>query len=477
MNRPVSVLHATTEIAPWIKTGGLADVTAALPEALARQGTDTRTVVPGFPAILDALQEARSIYEAKGLFGTAHMRVLQGRLPGRSTAVYVIDAPSMYLRPGTPYAPPQGQDWGDNLLRFAMLGWVSAKLASGEIDDAWRPDVLHVHDWHPALAHAYLADAWPPVKTVLTIHNIDYTGRFQPHDFHRLNLPHWVAAGLGPLEFFGDLCLLKAGMLLAHKVTTVSRTYAAEIIAGKHGNGLDTVARSRADGITGIVNGVDYGTWDPRNDPLLPAHYHPDDLAGKAACKTALRARFDLESLPDRPIFVIVSRLNRQKGLDLAADAADAIVESGGQLIVIGSGENQLEWRFQMLRDRHPRHIGVYLGYSDPLAHLAIAGGDVLLMPSRHEPCGLTQLYAKRYGTLPIVQSNGGLADTVDERTGFLFDERFTTLAETARQAMRLFQDRKRWRAMMSAAMRSDHGWQRSAIEYQQLYDRLTVQR
>ena len=190
-----------------------------------------------------------------------------------------------------------------------------------------------------------------------------------------------------------------------------------------------------------------------------------------------MRARFDLESLPDRPIFVIVSRLNRQKGLDLAADAADAIVESGGQLIVIGSGENQLEWRFQMLRDRHPRHIGVYLGYSDPLAHLAIAGGDVLLMPSRHEPCGLTQLYAKRYGTLPIVQSNGGLADTVDERTGFLFDERFTTLAETARQAMRLFQDRKRWRAMMSAAMLSDHGWQRSAIEYQQLYDRLTVQR
>ena len=172
-----------------------------------------------------------------------------------------------------------------------------------------------------------------------------------------------------------------------------------------------------------------------------------------------------------------MSRLNRQKGLDLAADAADAIVESGGQLIVIGSGENQLEWRFQMLRDRHPRHIGVYLGYSDPLAHLAIAGGDVLLMPSRHEPCGLTQLYAKRYGTLPIVQSNGGLADTVDERTGFLFDERFTTLAETARQAMRLFQDRKRWRAMMSAAMLSDHGWQRSAIEYQQLYDRLTVQR
>jgi starch synthase len=291
-----------------------------------------------------------------------------------------------------------------------------------------------------------------------------------------------VAAGLGPLEFFGDLCLLKAGMLLAHKVTTVSRTYAAEIIAGKHGNGLDTVARSRADGITGIVNGVDYGTWDPRNDPLLPAHYHPDDLAGKAACKTALRARFDLESLPDRPIFVIVSRLNRQKGLDLAADAADAIVESGGQLIVIGSGENQLEWRFQMLRDRHPRHIGVYLGYSDPLAHLAIAGGDVLLMPSRHEPCGLTQLYALRYGTLPLVRATGGLVDTVIDTTpdtlqsgmanGFVFDTYDSQALERAVwRALDAHADRDLWSGLVRRAMLQDWSWDSSGREYLRVYE------
>lgn len=473
MSRPASVLHATTELFPWMKTGGLADVTAALPEALVQLGTDTRTVVPGFPSILEALQEAEAVYEAQGLFGTARLRVLRGRLPARSSLVYVIDAPSMYLRPGTPYAPPHGDDWGDNLMRFALLGWVAAKLASGEIDREWRPNVLHVHDWHPALAHAYLADAWPPVKTVLTIHNIDYTGRFRSHDFHRLNLPHWLAAGLGPLEFFGDLCLLKGGMLLAHKVTTVSRTYAQEILSGRHGSGLDTVARSRGDGIVGIVNGVDYGTWDPVSDPLLPAHYDREHLDGKAQCKLALRARFNLVDRPDTPIFVIVSRLNRQKGLDLAADAADALVEAGAQLVLVGSGDRHLEWRFQQLRDRHPQNIGVYFGYSEPLAHLAIAGGDVLVMPSRHEPCGLTQLYAKRYGTLPLVQANGGLADTVDERTGFRFDERYTPLAEIVRQAIHRYHDRGQWLAMMSAAMRADHGWRQSAIEYQQLYDGL----
>lgn len=474
MSRPASVLHATTELFPWMKTGGLADVTAALPEALAELGTDTRTVVPGFPAILDALQEPETIYEAQGLFGTARVRVLKGHLPTRSSLVYVIDAPSMYLRPGTPYAPPHGDDWGDNLMRFGLLGWVAAKLATGEIDRHWRPDVLHVHDWHPALAFAYLTDAWPAVKTVLTIHNIDYTGRFRPHDFHRLNLPHWLAAGLGPLEFFGDLCLLKAGMLLAHKVTTVSRTYAQEILAGRHGSGLDTVARARADGIVGIVNGVDYGTWDPASDPLLPVHYDRSNLVGKAQCKRALRARCNLPERADAPVFVIVSRLNRQKGLDLVADAADALVESGGQLVLVGSGDRHLEWRFQQLRDRHPQHIGVYFGYSEPLAHLAIAGGDVLVMPSRHEPCGLTQLYAKRYGSLPLVQANGGLADTVDEHTGFRFDERFTRLADTIGLATHLFRnDRQRWQTMMSAAMRADHGWQQSALEYQQLYDGL----
>jgi len=473
MSRSASVLHATTELVPWIKTGGLADVAGALPEALAQQGTQNRTIVPGFPAILEALFEAQTVYEAQGVFGTARMRVLYGRLPGRVTEVYVIDAPSMFRRPGTPYASPQGEEWGDNLMRFALLGWVAARLASGEIDPNWRPDVLHVHDWHPALAHAYLADGWSPAKTVLTIHNIDYTGRFRLQEFHRLGLPHWLAAGLGPLEFFGDLCLLKAGMILAHRVTTVSRSYAQEILEGRHGGGLDTVARSRGDGLTGIVNGVDYGTWDPATDPLLPAQFAPNRLEGKAECKTALRARFNLAARSMGPLFVIVSRLTLAKGLDLAADATEAIVEAGGQLVLVGTGDRPLEWRFQQLRDRHPQQVGVYFGYSEELAHLAIAGADVLLMPSRHEPCGLTQLYAKRYGTLPIVQATGGLVDTVDERTGFRFDERFTRLADLVGEVARRYRDRERWLSMMAAAMLADHGWAASAAEYQKLYDDL----
>lgn len=467
------VLHAATELFPWVKTGGLADVTAALPEALAEIGVDARTVVPGFPAIMAALSSPVCTYEASGLFGTSTMRVLYGFLPGRKTAVYVVDAPALFQRPGNPYSHPHGGDWNDNLVRFAMLGWAAAKLASGELDKQWRPDVLHVHDWHPALAHAYLTESWPPVKTVFTIHNIDYPGRFPSHDYGRLGLAHWLAAPYGPLEFFGDLCFLKAGMLLAHRVTTVSPTYAEEITRGRHGGGLDAVVRSRGDRLQGILNGVDYGTWDPRHDAHLPYRYDQQNLVGKASCKAALRQHFGLANDTPGPIFIVVSRLNWQKGLDLVIDAADAIVTSGAQLVVIGSGDGHLEWQFQQLQERHPRQIGVHIGYSEPLAHMSMAGGDALLMPSRHEPCGLTQLYAKRYGTLPVVQSVGGLADTVDHHTGFTFDEHFTALSDIVQHVVHVFGDKPRWNHMLMAAMNQDFGWESSAHEYLRLYREL----
>ena len=464
------VLHATTELFPWVKTGGLADVAAALPEALANIGVDARTVVPGFPAIMAAVSAPVCVYEAHGLFGTARMRVLYGFLPGRNTAVYIVDAPALFQRPGNPYSHPYDGDWNDNLVRFAMLGWVAAKLAAGELDQQWKPDVLHVHDWHPALAHAYLTETWPPVKTVFTIHNIDYPGRFPPHDYGRLGLAHWLAAPYGPLEFFGDLCFLKAGILLAHRVTTVSPTYADEITQGRHGGGLDAVIRSRGDRLQGILNGVDYGTWDPRCDAHLPHVYDPQSLSGKRACKTALRQHFSLANDATGPLFIVVSRLNWQKGLDLVIEAAETIVASGGQLVVIGSGDGHLEWQFRQLQERHPKAIGVHIGYSEPLAHLSMAGGDALLMPSRHEPCGLTQLYAKRYGTLPVVQSVGGLADTVDHQTGFTFDEHFTALSDVVQHVAHVNTDRNRWHHMMMAAMSQDFGWERSAHQYLRLY-------
>ena len=467
------VLHAATELFPWVKTGGLADVTAALPEALAEIGVDARTVVPGFPAIMAALSSPVCTYEASGLFGTSTMRILYGFLPGRKTAVYVVDAPALFQRPGNPYSHPHGGDWNDNLVRFAMLGWAAAKLASGELDKQWRPDVLHVHDWHPALAHAYLTESWPPVKTVFTVHNIDYPGRFPPHDYGRLGLAHWLAAPYGPLEFFGDLCFLKAGMLLAHRVTTVSPTYAEEITQGRHGGGLDAVVRSRGDRLQGILNGVDYDTWDPRHDAHLPYRYDQQNLVGKASCKAALRQHFGLANDTPGPIFIVVSRLNWQKGLDLVIDAAEAIVTSGAQLVVIGSGDGHLEWQSQQLQERHPRQIGVHIGYSEPLAHMSMAGGDALLMPSRHEPCGLTQLYAKRYGTLPVVQSVGGLADTVDHHTGFTFDERFTALSDIVQHVVHVFGDKPRWNHMLMAAMNQDFGWESSAHEYLRLYREL----
>jgi len=445
------VLHATTELFPWVKTGGLADVAAALPEAVGEMGIDTRTIVPGFPAIMAALENPAPIYEVHGLFATATTRILYGHLPDRKTAVYVVDSPALFQRPGNPYSHPQGGDWNDNLLRFAVLGWAAAKLAGGELDRQWRADVLHVHDWHPALAHAYLSETWPPVKTVFTIHNIDYPGRFPPHDCGRLGLPHWLAAPYGPLEFFGDLCPTR----------------------GRFGGGLDGVVRARGDRLVGILNGVDYRTWDPRHDTHLPCAYDPQSLAGKAACRVQLRRHFSLTENASGPIFVVISRLNWQKGLELVVDAAATIVASGAQLVVIGSGEGHLEWQFRQLQDRFPRQVGVHIGYSEPLAHLAMAGGDALLMPSRHEPCGLTQLYAKRYGTLPVVQSVGGLADTVDPQTGFIFDEHFTALADVVQHVAYVHRDQARWQHMMLTAMAQDFAWENSAREYLRVYREL----
>jgi starch synthase len=466
----LSVLHATTELFPWVKTGGLADVAAALPEALDAIGIDTRIIIPGFPEIISALRDDRVVYEAQGLLGTSRMRLRLGTLPSRNALVYVIDVPSLYARPGSPYSHPYDGDWSDNLIRFAMLGWAAARLAAGDLDPNWKPAVLHVHDWHPALALAYLADSWPPVKSVFTIHNIDYQGRFPPHDFHRLGLPHWISAPYGPLEFFGDLCFMKAGVLLAHKVTTVSPTYAREVTDGLHGHGIDSVIRSRGDSITGILNGVDYGVWDPRHDEHLPALFGVDDLTGKPHCKAALRSHFGLDDRGDAPIFVVVSRLGWQKGSDLIANAADHLVARGAQLVVVGNGDYQIERRFTELQQRHSGMVATHTGYSERLAHLAIAGGDALIMPSRHEPCGLTQMYAKRYGTLPLVHAVGGLADTVTADTGFRFIERESSLSQAIDGVLQTHQNRPRWMQMMSAAMREDHSWRRSAETYRGVY-------
>ncbi|MBM4191667.1 MAG: glycogen synthase GlgA [Gammaproteobacteria bacterium] len=466
----LSVLHAATELFPWIKTGGLADVAAALPEALGTIGVDTRLVIPGFPDVISALRDDRVVYEAQGLLGTSRMQLRLGTLPSRNTPVYVIDAPSLYARPGSPYSHPHNGDWGDNLIRFAMLGWTAARLAEGGLDPHWRPDVLHVHDWHPALALAYVADSWPPVKSVFTIHNIDYQGRFPPADFNRLDLPHWLCAPYGPLEFFGDLCFLKAGVLLAHKVTTVSPTYAREVTEGQHGHGIDSVIRSRGDALIGILNGVNYSVWDPRNDEHLPARFGIDDLAGKARCKTTLRSRVGLNDRGDAPIFVVVSRLGWQKGSDLIANAADDLVARGAQLVVIGSGDRQIEERFKELQNRHGGMVTIHTEFSEPLAHLAIAGGDALIMPSRQEPCGLTQMYAKRYGTLPLVHAVGGLADTVTIETGFSFVERESSLTATIDRVLQTHQDRPRWMQMVSTAMRTDHSWGKSAEAYRNIY-------
>ena len=471
------VLQVAAEVFPLVKTGGLADVVGALPQALIAAGADVRLVLPGFAAIADAVLHQKTILSLGPLFGAARISVRLGQLPYSQVPVYVIDAPYLYRRGGGPYQADDGSEWPDNLQRFALLGWVAAHLAAGEIDEAWTPEVLHAHDWHAAMACAYVA-AHPPTRaaTMFTVHNLAYQGLFAQRDFHLLGLPSGLMDSQG-LEFHGQLSFMKAGLKFADRITTVSPTYAREIAHAEVGFGLDGVIRGRAADVSGILNGVDGEVWDPETDTSLPARYTRDDLAGKALCKEALQRRLGLTLDARAPLFGVVSRLTSQKGLDLVLAALPSLLARGGQLVVLGSGDLALEAAFTVVAAAHPRRVAVRIGYDESAAHLIIAGCDVMLVPSRFEPCGLTQLYGLRYGTLPLVRRVGGLADTVvdadaaalaeDRATGFAFGAATQLELEAAiARATQLFAQPEPWRQAMRRAMAQDFSWAGSARQY-----------
>lgn len=474
------VLHAAAEVFPLVKTGGLADVVGALPRALARLGHDVRLVLPGLPAIADAVTHQRPVAVLGPLFGAARVRVTLGRLPHDRLPCYVVDAPWLYRRDGGPYQDAAGAEWPDNLQRFALLGWAAAHLASGELDAGWAADVLHAHDWHAAMACAYGAAHACPVRRVFTIHNLAFQGLFPLADFGLLGLPSRLASAAG-LEFHGQLSFMKAGLKFAHRITTVSPTYAREIATHAYGAGLDGVIRLRRTDVVGILNGVDGTVWNPAADPALPRPYDADDLSGKADTKRALQRAFGLEEVPSAPLFGLVSRLSEQKGVDLVLAAAPALMRDGAQLVVQGSGDPVLERELQALAAAHPGRMGVRIGYDEPLAHALIAGADAVLVPSRFEPCGLTQLYGLRYGSLPVVRRVGGLADTVvgadaatladGTATGIVFDEATPdALADALRRAVALYRDRDAWTRAMRRAMTRDFSWDHAARDYDALY-------
>ena len=479
----MQVLYITAELYPWVKSGGLGDVAAALPPALIAGGIDVRLLLPGFRGFLDAFPGITDIARLTTPFATERVRVCLTRLPGSESLAYLVDHPAFYDRPGNPYAGPDDSDWPDNHRRFGLFGWIAAELARGA-DPGWRPDILHGHDWHTGLAPAYLA-ARPPaaghVPTVFTVHNLAYRGPFPGTIFPELALPPEFFS-IDGVEFFGTVSFIKAGLFYSDRLTTVSPTYAREIQTPAFGWGLDGLLRARNNVLTGILNGVDPRFWDPRHDKNLPQTYCTEDAAaGKRAAKAVLQRRLGLEPGDGGPLHGAVSRLTPQKGLDLVLAGLPDLVTGGGQLALLGSGDDDLEQAFRAAAEQYRGRVGVAIGYDESLAHLIIGGSDVILVPSRFEPCGLTQLYALRYGALPLVRRVGGLADTVVDATatslaegvatGFAFDDDSpSALMSAIGRATELFREREIWQRMMRRAMTRDFSWAAAARLYAGVY-------
>jgi starch synthase len=474
---PLNALAVVSEIFPLIKTGGLADVAGALPGALAAEGVAVRSLVPGYPQVLDALEGGIAVATLDDLFGGS-ARIIAARASGLD--IFAIDAPHMYARAGNPYRAPDGSDWGDNAFRFAALSRVAMLLARGLVE-GYRPDVVHAHDWQTGLVPAYLRYAGsiePP--TVMTIHNIAFQGQFPPYLLGPLGLPA-DAFSIDGVEYYGAIGYLKAGVRLADRITTVSPTYAAEICTPAHGMGMDGLLRARADVLSGILNGIDTEVWDPARDSYLAATFDADRIGERAANKAALQQRFGLRPDPAMPLFGAISRLSAQKGIDLLLAALPALLANGGQLVVIGSGDAPLE---AGLRAAAGEAVGVQIGYDEALAHLIQGGCDALLVPSRFEPCGLTQLCAMRYGALPIVAHVGGLCDTVIDAnemalsngigTGFHFSPvESEMLVAVVQRAFAVWRQPELWRRLQRNAMHVDVSWARPAAQYAALYREL----
>ncbi|HZP19665.1 MAG TPA: glycogen synthase GlgA [Bauldia sp.] len=474
------VLAVASEVFPLVKTGGLADVVGALPAALAPHGVEMKVLVPGYPAVMRALAGASDMHVYASLFGgPATLRA--GTAGGLD--LIVLDAPHLFDRQGNPYLGPGGADWLDNWKRFAALSLAAADLGRGAVP-GFVPALVHAHDWQAALVAAYLHFSGGAVaRSILTIHNLAFQGAFPAAIFPELQLPA-EAFALDGVEYYGGVGYLKAGIRFADAVTTVSPTYAEEICTPAGGMGLDGLLRGRRDKLHGIVNGIDVDVWNPETDTQIARNYTAGRLQAREANKRALEERFALDS-DDSLIFCVISRLTLQKGMDILAASLDGLVATGARLVVLGSGDAALEGLFRAGGERHQGRIGVATGYDEALAHLIQAGADAILIPSRFEPCGLTQFYGLRYGCVPVVARVGGLADTIIDANDAALSAKVATgiqflpveagaLAGAMRRALALFADRPAWRSLQKRGMRSDVSWSKSAARYASLYRGLT---
>lgn len=478
----MEVLSVASEVYPLIKTGGLADVAGALPLALKPKGIRMRTLLPGYPSVMAKLKNAERVGGFDNLFG-APASVLSSNIDGLD--VLVLDAPAQYERAGGPYVDAAGRDFPDNFRRFAALSLAAAEIAGGILPE-WKPDLVHAHDWQAALAPVYMrygpANRMP---TVMTVHNIAFQGQFGPKVFPELALPP-QAFSVDGVEYYGDVSFLKGGLQTAWAVTTVSPSYAQEILTPDFGMGLEGLLNARASTLHGIVNGIDDVAWNPATDPHIAETYTATTLKRRAGNRRAVEQAFGLEPIPG-PLFCVISRLTWQKGMDLLVSAVDDIVAAGGNLAVLGSGDADLQAAFVAAAARHPGRVGMVTGYNEPLSHLMQAGSDAILIPSRFEPCGLTQLYGLRYGCVPVVGRTGGLADTIIDAneaalaagvaTGFQFSPvTGATLERTLARVFRAYGEPKLWAKLQAQGMKSDVSWGRSAERYAALYSSLLSQ-
>jgi starch synthase len=469
----MNVLFVTSEFAGLAKSGGLGDVATGLPAALRQTGIDVRVLLPAYRSVLAQLPDVTWLGRLPGRAQIPDCRLGMATLPN-GIVLYVLAAPSLYDRPGTPYCAPTGRDWPDNHLRFARLALAAADIAGGRAPLDWTPALLHLNDWPCGLAPAYMHWDGCDTPSLMTIHNIAYQGSVPATESRGLAIPE-AAVHINGVEFYGAVSLLKAGVYYASHITTVSPNYAREIVtpasgAGLHGLLHDRMARGE---LSGIVNGIDEA-WDPRHDPHLPYHFDARRLSGKRANAAQIRTSLCLRP-SDGPLFGVVSRLVQQKGLDLVAAAAHEIVASGGQIAVLGLGDPEIEHMLSRTARQHRDDIAVLVGFNEPMAHRIIAGSDFLLMPSRFEPCGLTQMQAQLYGTLPLAHATGGLVDTVsDGATGFLFSDLSRLgLLDACTRAFATFRDARQLAAMRRTAMARNFAWSEPAAAYAALYRRL----
>jgi starch synthase len=484
----LQVLFVSSEIFPLAKTGGLADVAGALPTALSRCGADMHLMLPAYPAVLaQTKRQIHEVIELGDIRSASAVRLLLARMPDSGLPLWLVDCPTLFARPGGLYQDHDGRQWADNAVRFATLCHAAQRLAMGRAASGFRADIIHANDWHTGLLPLLMnAEVGARPGTVFTIHNLAYQGLFPFETIAQLGLPDPEMATC--MEFYGQISLIKAGLSSADRLTTVSPSYAGEILTPEGGCGLDGLLRERASRLSGILNGIDYETWDPASDSSLPSTFSRTSIAGKRICKAAAQYDFGLEVRSDVPLIAFLSRLAHQKMADLVLEAIPDIMKADVQFALIGEGDPGLEHEFQTIAEKYSRRMAVQIGYDERAAHRLQAGADILLHPSRFEPCGLAPMYAMRYGTLPVVRRTGGLADlvigadtatiTIGAATGFAF-------ADASREDMCLALDKALatytqpliWRKIQLEAMRQNFDWKRSAEEYLKLYQQLCTTR